>query len=63
MTAREVVKRLNKEGWYEDRQNGSHRVFKHPDKPGDRVNVPIHNGDVSKGTLRNIYEDAGWGRP
>lgn len=63
MTAREIIKRLNKEGWHEDRQNGSHKIFKHADKPGARVNVPVHPGDVRDAVLKDIYEKAGWGKP
>lgn len=63
MTARQVIKRLLDEGWYEDRQNGSHKVFKHPDKSG-RVVVAVHGSkDIPRNTLQDIYAQAGWGKP
>ncbi|MEH1833649.1 MAG: type II toxin-antitoxin system HicA family toxin [Nostoc sp.] len=39
---REVIKQLEADGWYLDRTKGSHRQFKHPDKPG-LVNVSSMN--------------------
>jgi predicted RNA binding protein YcfA (HicA-like mRNA interferase family) len=41
MTAREVLKILHKDGWYEVDQEGSHMQLKHPSKPG-KVTVAIH---------------------
>ncbi|MBC6435839.1 addiction module toxin, HicA family, partial [Nostoc sp. HG1] len=32
MKVREVIKRLETDGWYLARTKGSHRQFKHPDK-------------------------------
>ncbi len=34
MTVREVLKLLRKDGWFVDRQRGSHRQLHHPTKPG-----------------------------
>jgi predicted RNA binding protein YcfA (HicA-like mRNA interferase family) len=34
MNSREVIKALQKEGWYEVNQVGSHKQFKHPTKKG-----------------------------
>ena len=34
MTVREVIKLIEADGWYLDRQRSSHRQFKHPTKPG-----------------------------
>lgn len=58
MPAREVIRRLKKVGFIEDEQRGSHlRLF----RPADRklIVVPIHPGDLPKGTLRGIIRDAG----
>jgi predicted RNase H-like HicB family nuclease len=41
MKVREVIKMLEEAGWRLDRQVGSHRQFRHPDKPGT-VTVPGH---------------------
>jgi predicted RNA binding protein YcfA (HicA-like mRNA interferase family) len=60
MKVRDVLKRLNEEGWYLDRTRGDHRQFKHPDKPG-RVTVAGHpRDDVDAGTLKSIAGQAGW---
>lgn len=58
MKVRELVKRLKADGWYEARIRGSHRVFKHPNKPGIVV-VPGNFGDdVAIGTLKSICKQA-----
>ncbi|HLL79080.1 MAG TPA: type II toxin-antitoxin system HicA family toxin [Ktedonobacteraceae bacterium] len=60
MKVRDVLKRLNEEGWYLARRKGSHRQFKHQDKPG-RVTVAGHpREDIPADTLQSIYEQAGW---
>lgn len=58
MTAREILKLLHKDGWYEVNQEGSHLQLKHPTKPG-KVTVAKHSGDIAPGTLKRIYEQAG----
>lgn len=58
MTAREILKILHKDGWYEINQEGSHLQLKHPTKSG-KVTVPRHSGDIAPGTLKRIYEQAG----
>lgn len=57
MTAREILKLLHKDGWYEVNQEGSHVQLKHPAKPG-KVTVPKHSGDIAPGTLKRIYQQA-----
>lgn len=58
MTARELIRILNKDGWMINHQTGSHMQMKHPDKPGT-VTVPNHKGDIPKGTLASIMRHAG----
>lgn len=58
MTAREILKILHKDGWYEVNQEGSHLQLKHPTKSG-KVTIPRHSGDIAPGTLKRIYEQAG----
>jgi predicted RNA binding protein YcfA (HicA-like mRNA interferase family) len=41
MKVRDLLKQLHADGWYLARQSGSHRQFKHPEKPGI-VTVPGH---------------------
>jgi predicted RNA binding protein YcfA (HicA-like mRNA interferase family) len=60
MTVREVIRRLESEGWYRVKSKGSHRQFKHPTKPG-RVTVSGKMSDtLAAGTLKSIRKQAGW---
>ena len=61
-SSREVCRKLEGDGWALDRQSGSHRQYRHPDKPG-LVTVPHPVKDIPIGTLRNIYRQAGWPWP
>jgi predicted RNA binding protein YcfA (HicA-like mRNA interferase family) len=58
MKAKEVIKLLIKNGWYEQRQSGSHKQFAHPVRKGT-VTVPMHGGDIPIGTLNSILKQAG----
>lgn len=58
MKVREVIKRLETDGWYLARTKGSHRQFKHPDKPGTVTVAGKPNVDVPIGTLKNIWRQA-----
>ena len=54
----EVVARLERLGFAEVRQRGSHKQFRHPD--GRVTTVPFHQGrDVSPLLLRQICRDIG----
>jgi predicted RNA binding protein YcfA (HicA-like mRNA interferase family) len=53
---REVVAILNKIGFSEVRQRGSHKQYRHPD--GRCTTVPFHGGrDISPVLLRQIAKD------
>ena len=53
---REVIALLERLGFRETRQRGSHKRFKHPDGRG--TTVPVHNGrDISPTLLRQIAQD------
>lgn len=58
MDSREVIKRIEADGWRQVRQSGSHKQFKHPTKPG-LVTVPSPKKDIPAGTLRSIAKQAG----
>ena len=45
-------------GWREVAHKGSHKQFKHPDKPG-RVTVPHPTKDMPIGTLVSIEKQSG----
>lgn len=60
MKAKEIIKKLIKEGWLEVSQVGSHKKFKHPEKNGIVI-VPVHAGqEIPPGTLNSIKKQAGW---
>ena len=59
MKVRDVIKRLEEEGWRIVRTKGSHRQFHHAAKPGT-VTVAGHPSvDIPPGTLNNILKQAG----
>lgn len=58
MKSKDIVKMLKKDGWYLDRVNGSHHVFKHKSKTG-RVIVPHPKPDLPIGTYKSILKQAG----
>ena len=61
MKVREVLKRLQDEGWDLVRQEGSHRQFKNKDKPGRRVTVAGKpSAEIPEGTRKSIFRQAGW---
>lgn len=57
MDSRDVIRALERDGWYEVARRGSHAQFKHPSKPG-RVTVPHPKRDLPIGTLRSIERQA-----
>lgn len=55
---REVVTILQRLGFTEVRQRGSHRQYRHPDGRG--TTVPFHSGrDISPTLLRQLAADIG----
>ena len=59
MTVRELLRIIEKDGWFMVAQKGSHRQYKHPAKPG-RVTIAGHpNDDLAPGTLNSILRQAG----
>ena len=59
MKVRELIKRIEDDGWNLVNTKGSHRQFKHPTKEG-KVTIPGKMGaDVPKGTLNSVLKQAG----
>ena len=58
MDSRDVIRKLERDGWYEVHQAGSHKQFKHATKTG-RVTVPYPKRDIPSGTLKSIEKQAG----
>ncbi|QQR81996.1 MAG: type II toxin-antitoxin system HicA family toxin [Deltaproteobacteria bacterium] len=59
MKARDLIKMIEKDGWYVVRTKGSHRQYKHPSKKG-LVTVAAHsmNDELAAGTLNSILKQA-----
>ena len=55
--AAELTRALERAGFVLRRQRGSHQIWFHSQLK-KRVSVPVHTGDVPKGTLRQILRDA-----
>lgn len=58
MKVKDLVRRLNEDGWEKKEQKGSHLQLVHPKKKG-KITVPVHGGDIPKGTLNAILKQAG----
>jgi len=58
MDSREIIRRLEADGWYRVGQRGSHVQFKHHLSPG-RVTVPHPEKDIPAKTLRSIERQSG----
>jgi predicted RNA binding protein YcfA (HicA-like mRNA interferase family) len=55
--SRQIIRRLEKEGFELVKVSGSHHKFK---KNGKTVTVPHPKKDLPIGTVRAIYKQAGW---
>lgn len=55
-----VIRMLLADGWYLDRQKGSHRQFKHPTKKGTVTVNGKPNDVMSQFLLNSIFKQAGW---
>jgi len=58
MKVREVLRRLQEDGWQVVRMRGSHRVLHHAHKPGIVVVPGNANDDIPPGTLKAIFKQA-----
>jgi predicted RNA binding protein YcfA (HicA-like mRNA interferase family) len=56
---RDIIKAVEADGWRMVAQEGSHRQYKHPSKPG-KVTIAGHPSvDAAPKTLKSILEQAG----
>ncbi|EAE5933117.1 type II toxin-antitoxin system HicA family toxin, partial [Listeria monocytogenes] len=56
--SKEVIKKIEQDGWYLVRVVGSHHHYKHPTRKG-KVTVPHPKKDLPRGTERSILKQAG----
>src|SRR5262249_38752141 len=59
MKVREVIKRIEEDGWYQIRARGGHRQFKHPTKKGKVTVSGKPSDEVHPKTLNSILTQAG----
>jgi predicted RNA binding protein YcfA (HicA-like mRNA interferase family) len=58
MKVRDIIRMIEKDGWFLIATRGSHRQYKHPAKSG-RVTIAGNlNHDISPGTLNSILKQA-----
>jgi len=58
MKIRDIIKLIEKDGWYMVATKGSHRQYKHKTKAG-RVTIAGHpSDDLAPGTLNSVFKQA-----
>jgi predicted RNA binding protein YcfA (HicA-like mRNA interferase family) len=58
LKVRDIIRRVEKDGWVLVRQRGSHRQYNHPGKAGT-VTIAGKPGDESPtGTVKSIFKQA-----
>lgn len=59
MKVRDALKLIEADGWRLVRVRGSHRQFRHPEKPGRVTIAGKPNDELAPGTLNSILKQAG----
>jgi len=59
MKVSEAIRLVESDGWVPIRVRGSHRQYKHPQKPGKVTIAGQPSVDVPPGTLNSILKQAG----
>lgn len=58
MKVKDVIKKLEQDGWYLAKTRGSHRQYKHPVKKGKVTVAGKLSKDIPRGTLKSILQQA-----
>jgi predicted RNA binding protein YcfA (HicA-like mRNA interferase family) len=58
MKVKEIIKLIEKDGWFQVAMRGSHRQFKHPTKPGRVTIAGKPSDDLQAGTQNSILKQA-----
>ncbi len=58
LTPEDIIKILHKKGYKLSRTKGSHKIYYHFELK-KRVTVPFHKKDLPKGTMLEIFKQAG----
>jgi predicted RNA binding protein YcfA (HicA-like mRNA interferase family) len=59
VSARSAIAALERAGFVVARTSGSHCRLIHANDPARKVTVPVHGGDLKRGTLRAIIAQSG----
>ncbi len=59
VTVRNLLRLLEKDGWYLVGTRGSHRQLKHPTKPGRATAAGKHSDDLAHESRNSILEQSG----
>jgi predicted RNA binding protein YcfA (HicA-like mRNA interferase family) len=59
LTSKDVIGALERAGFRVSRMSGSHCRLIHVADPSRKVTVPVHRGDIAKGTVHAIIRQAG----
>lgn len=58
MKVRDAIRMIEADGWRIVKQEGSHRQFKHPCKPGRVTIAGAPSDELAPGTLNSILKQA-----
>jgi len=58
LKANEVIRALERGGFFIHHQTGSHVQIKHHEKPELRITIPRHGKDLPKSIIRSIIRQA-----
>jgi predicted RNA binding protein YcfA (HicA-like mRNA interferase family) len=56
---RDAIRLIEEDGWRIEETRGSHRQFKHPQKPGRVTIAGKPSDDLAPGTFNSILKQAG----
>jgi predicted RNA binding protein YcfA (HicA-like mRNA interferase family) len=62
LSAGEVCRILQQNGFHQARQSGSHIVMKKPTSEGERVAIVPNHREIRQGTLKSIIAQSGLDR-
>lgn len=57
---KDVIKLLEKDGWYLARTKGDHKQYRHPEKKGTVTVRGKHSETLGQFLLNSIWKQAGW---
>jgi predicted RNA binding protein YcfA (HicA-like mRNA interferase family) len=57
ITPKELIKKIEKQGFVLQRTTGSHMIYKN-NNSGVRANIPYHLREIPKGTLMSIIRES-----